>query len=60
MDCNINEESVMPIRKLREFQDSDQFRYVTINHYPAYTAQEIAESAHIPGKELAKSVDDNY
>jgi len=60
MDCNINEESVMPIRKLREFLDSDQIWCVTINHSPAYTAQEIAESAHIPGKELAKSVDDNY
>lgn len=25
-------------------------------HYPMYTAQEIAASAHIPGKELAKTV----
>jgi Ala-tRNA(Pro) deacylase len=31
-------------------------KYVTIRHSPAYTAQEIAASAHIPGKQLAKTV----
>jgi Ala-tRNA(Pro) deacylase len=31
-------------------------RYVTIRHSPAFTAQQIAASAHIPGKELAKTV----
>ena len=46
----------MPVRKLREFLDSQQVKYVTINHSPAYTAQEIAASAHIRGKELAKTV----
>jgi Ala-tRNA(Pro) deacylase len=29
---------------------------VRITHSPAYTAMEIAASAHIPGKELAKTV----
>jgi Ala-tRNA(Pro) deacylase len=46
----------MPVRKLREFLDSKQVKYVSINHSPAYTAQEIAASAHIRGKELAKTV----
>ena len=46
----------MPIQKLREFLDNNKIKYVTIKHSSAYTAQEIAASAHIPGKELAKSV----
>lgn len=46
----------MPVRKLREFLDSHKIRYVTIKHSEVYTAQEIAASAHIPGKELAKTV----
>jgi len=29
---------------------------VTITHSPAYTAQTIAAAAHIPGKDLAKTV----
>jgi Ala-tRNA(Pro) deacylase len=31
-------------------------KYVNIAHSPAYTAQEIAASAHIKGQELAKTV----
>ncbi len=46
----------MPVRKLKEFLDSNRVKYVTISHSSAYTAQEIAASAHIPGKELAKAV----
>lgn len=46
----------MPAQKLKEFLDSHNVEYVTINHSPAYTAQRIAELAHIPGKELAKTV----
>ena len=46
----------MPVRKLREFLDGHGVKYVTISHSKAYTAQEIAASAHIPGKELAKTV----
>ena len=46
----------MPVQKLKEFLNSHSIKYVIINHSPAYTAQEIAESAHIPGKELAKTV----
>ena len=46
----------MPVKKLRDFLDSHSIKYVTISHSQAYTAQEIASSAHIPGKELAKTV----
>jgi Ala-tRNA(Pro) deacylase len=46
----------MPIRKLIEFLDSQKVKYTMIRHSKAYTAQEIAASAHIPGKELAKTV----
>jgi Ala-tRNA(Pro) deacylase len=46
----------MPVKKLKEFLDSQQVKYVSINHSPAYTAQEIAASAHVHGKELAKTV----
>jgi len=46
----------MPIRKLREFLDSHAVRYFVVSHSAAYTAQEIAAAAHVPGKELAKSV----
>lgn len=46
----------MPVRKLRDFLDNNKIKYVTISHSPAFTAQQIAASAHIPGKELAKTV----
>ncbi len=46
----------MPIRKLKAFLDENGVKYVTITHSPAFTAQEVAASAHIPGKEIAKTV----
>ena len=46
----------MPIGRLREFLDSHGIKYVVISHSPAFTAQQIAASAHIAGKELAKTV----
>lgn len=46
----------MPAKKIQEFLDEHKIKYATINHPPAYTAQEIAASAHVPGKELAKTV----
>ena len=44
------------IKKLKEFLDGRGVKYVSINHSAAYTAQEIAASAHVHGKELAKTV----
>ena len=46
----------MPARKLKEFLDKEKIKYVSIMHSTAYTAQEVAASAHITGKELAKTV----
>lgn len=46
----------MATKKLKEFLESNKIKYITINHPPAYTAQEIAEIAHISAKELAKTV----
>jgi len=46
----------MPVKKLKEYLDRHQVKYVTISHPTVYTTQEIAASAHIPGKELAKTV----
>ena len=46
----------MPAEKLREFLDSQNVKFVSIKHSRAYTAQEVAASAHIPGKEIAKTV----
>ena len=46
----------MPVKALRKFLDDAGVRYVSIAHSTAYTAQEIAASAHIPGKEMAKTV----
>lgn len=46
----------MPVEKLKNFLNENQIRFVCVSHSPAFTAQEIAASAHIPGKELAKTV----
>jgi Ala-tRNA(Pro) deacylase len=46
----------MPINTLTKFLDDNKVKYVTIRHSIAYTTQQIAESAHIPGDEMAKTV----
>ena len=46
----------MPLSKLREFLDQNNVKYLVISHSVAYTAQGIAALAHVPGKELAKTV----
>ena len=46
----------MPVKKLKDLLDSNKIKYVTIRHSAAYTAQEIADSSHISGKEMAKTV----
>jgi Ala-tRNA(Pro) deacylase len=46
----------MPAATLKRFLDENRVRYVSIRHSPTYTAQEIAASAHVPGRELAKTV----
>ncbi len=46
----------MPDQRLKRFLDQHRVKYVTVSHSTAYTAQEIAASAHVKGKELAKTV----
>ena len=46
----------MPDTRLKTFLDNEHVKYVSIGHSPAFTAQEVAATAHIPGKELAKTV----
>lgn len=46
----------MKLRRIKEYLDQENIKYAIITHSPAYTAQEIAASAHIPGKQLAKTV----
>ena len=46
----------MASETLRQYLDRNRVKYVTIKHSPAYTAMEIAATAHVPGKELAKTV----
>ena len=44
------------LKTLTDYLDSHNIRYLTMHHSIAYTAQEIAGSVHIHGREFAKSV----
>lgn len=46
----------MILKKLVEFLDENRIKYVNVTHSTAFTAQDVAQSAHIPGKEMAKTV----
>ncbi len=46
----------MPIQQLIEYLDDNDVKYTVLTHERAVTAQEKAASAHIRGKELAKTV----
>lgn len=46
----------MPVKKVKEFLDKHEIKYVSMSHSPAFTSQEIAAAAHISGRELAKTV----
>ncbi len=46
----------MPARKLKEYLNTQQIKYVSIQHSPAYTAQEVAACAHVSGRDFAKTV----
>jgi Ala-tRNA(Pro) deacylase len=42
--------------RLRNFLESRKVRYVHETHRTAYTAQELAQEEHVPGKMVAKTV----
>jgi Ala-tRNA(Pro) deacylase len=46
----------MPLLKLKTFLDKNNVKYTTISHSRAFTAQQVAHSAHISGKDMAKTV----
>lgn len=46
----------MALQKLKEFLEREHVKYITLEHSPAFTAQEVAASAHVSGKEMAKTV----
>lgn len=46
----------MPVKKLKDYLDANGVKYVSIIHSKAYTAQEVAASAHVSGKIMAKTV----
>lgn len=46
----------MPSARLKEYLDANGVKYVSVIHSVAFTAQEIASLAHIPGRDLAKTV----
>jgi Ala-tRNA(Pro) deacylase len=47
----------MPIiKRLKELFDEAKISYEVYNHPLAYTAQEIAQSQHVPGDQIAKVV----
>lgn len=44
------------LKRLENYLDGNTVKYRKLHHSPAFTAQETAASAHVPGKELAKTV----
>jgi Ala-tRNA(Pro) deacylase len=46
----------MPASKLREFLDNHGVKYVSVRHSPAFTAQEVAQSVHVSGRDFAKTI----
>ena len=46
----------MPAKRITQYLKKEKIKYKTLKFKPAYTAQEIAASAHIPGRQLAKTV----
>jgi Ala-tRNA(Pro) deacylase len=46
----------MTVQKLKKFLDENNIRYVSVRHSNAFTAQEVAATTHVSGKEFAKTV----
>ena len=44
------------VSHLRDLLDKEGIKYQVITHSRAYTAQEIAASLHVPGRNIAKTV----
>jgi Ala-tRNA(Pro) deacylase len=46
----------MTAKRLKDFFDREGVKYVIIPHSPAYTSRKIAQAAHVPGKDFAKTL----
>lgn len=46
----------MPVAKLERFLAENDVAWEAIPHRPTFTAQETAAAAHVPGREVAKTV----
>ncbi len=46
----------MACEKLIKYLDENNVKYITITHSQAFTAQQVAASAHIKGQDMAKTV----
>lgn len=46
----------MPAKNIRDYLDENKIHYAVLPHAPAFTAQETAATAHVPGREMAKPV----
>lgn len=46
----------MPAAKVKAYLDQQGIKYVSILHSAAYTAPEVAASAHVSGRDFAKTV----
>jgi len=46
----------MATRRTIEFLNGEKAKFAVIHHSPAYTAQKIAASAHVPGRSMAKTI----
>jgi Ala-tRNA(Pro) deacylase len=46
----------MATEKLKAYLDDHGVKYVSIRHSPAFTASEVAASAHVAGRDFAKTI----
>ncbi len=46
----------MATNKLKAFLDREGVKYIAIQHSPAFTAAEVADSAHVAARDFAKTV----
>lgn len=46
----------MPMEKVKSYLDEQNVKYEILQHSRAYTAEEVAQASHVPGKHFAKTV----
>src|SRR5262249_2155700 len=54
--CSKGERSMPILPKLQNYLDEHKIKYQVLTHSTAYTAQEVAQMQHVPGKMVAKVV----